>query len=203
MIFSSHFITNANYQDEPDAIFEMVFSMKNTNIKLYKRLCFIYYTFAFSLAAKEVAKKLWRIYIPINKLIKYYKEHGHVGLIAPPRSCRLSKIPEKQLQFVVGLASNDLKELTDNLSKWTLKLLYRHFVINYEINISISSFRRIFVEYGFIFHKIEETMVTLDPYYEIKKQIIEQTKEEAKTDEKVVLSVWMRKDQYMHSFNGI
>jgi transposase len=78
-------------------------------------LCIVYYTFTYSLTAKEVDKKLGTAPKTLRKWIKRYEERGRAGLIDNPRSGRPRTIPDEQRKLLVRIASSDLTEFTDHL----------------------------------------------------------------------------------------
>jgi transposase len=117
--------------------------------------------------------------------VKGYKEDNQNGFLDGQRSGRKRKFTDDQRALVVQVALTDPTKITDTLTKWSPQSIRRHLIEMYELKISVTTIHRILLEHGLVYLKEEESLVSLDPDYEIKKKRIEEAKEEAEADESV------------------
>lgn len=196
--------------DSGKELFQLASEVQDEYPKLHKRLLMVYFAIYLGYSYSATAKRLGTTPKTVSKWIRRYEEQGESGLLDQPRSGRPREIPDNQRELIVRVAQTDPSKLTDHLSNWSLQTLQRYLLVVYGFKISSSSIWRILREHDICFRMVEETIVSPDPMYEIKKQRIDDARQEALHDPEVVFmcldekgpihalyhraAEWMRKD---------
>lgn len=172
-----------------NSIFEDLFQisqdLETRNTKIFFRIQIVLLVLDLGYSQVQAAIRLGTTPKTIGKWIKRFNEEGKQGLLDKQRSGRPREIPENTRKLVVRVAISDPSKITDHLSTWSLKTIQRYLNKAYNISISESSIHRILQENGISFRKVEETMVSPDPEYEIKKKRIDIATKEAENNEDI------------------
>jgi len=191
-------------------LFQLALDVQDKHPKLHQRLLMVYFVLFSGYSRCAAAQRLGTTDKTVGKWVKRYQDLGSSGFIDLPRSGRPREIPDNQRELIVRVAQTEPSDLTDHLTYWSLQTLMRYLLVVYNFDISTSSIGRILHDNGISFRKVEETIVSPDPQYEIKKQMIEDAEQEAQhgsevaflsLDEKGPIHTlyhrsgkWMRKD---------
>lgn len=191
-------------------LFQLALKVQNKHPKLYLRLLMVYFVVSLGYSRCAAAHRLGTTDKTVGKWVRRYQEEGENGLLDRSRSGSPRKFGDAERELVVRVAQADPAEITDHLTNWSLQTIRRYLLMVYTIDMSTSTISRILHEHDICFRTVEETIVSPDPEYEIKKQIIEDAKEEAKHDPEVAFlsldekgpihalfhrgGMWMRKD---------
>lgn len=167
-------------------LFQLSESLKDKSTKLYRRSMMVLLVLYLGYSQSAAAKQLGTTAKTVGKWVHRYLENGKNGLLDAKRSGRPRRIQDKMRDLIVQIAQTDPILITDHLSNWSLQTLQRYLLQVYLNSISISSIHRILKDHGIRFRVVEETMLSPDPEYQIKKQRIEDAKVEADKDEEIV-----------------
>lgn len=160
-------------------LFELAESVKFKHPKLYKRLLIVYFVVFLEYSQKYSAKILATTPKTVGKWVKRYQKGGKNALLDKPRSGRPRLIDEKTRNLIVRIAKSEPAKITDHLTTWSLQSIQRYLHLIYDLEVSTSSIHRILQDHGIVFRKVEETIISPDPMYEIKKKRIEAARAEA------------------------
>ncbi|MCY3415154.1 MAG: IS630 family transposase [Candidatus Heimdallarchaeota archaeon] len=167
-------------------LYQLARSVQVENPKMYKRLLMVIFVTFLGFSRTYTAKRLDTTPKTVGKWNQRFNEEGKPGLLDKPRSGRPRIIDEVQRDLLVRVAQHDPAKLTSHLSSWSLQTLQRYLKKVYELKISTSSIGRILHENDIFFRKVEETLVSPDPNYEIKKKILDHARQEALKHKDVV-----------------